>query len=474
LQPNVVVVLADQLRAFEVGCYGNLSVRTPNIDRLAAEGVRFDVAVTNNPVCTPARSCLLTGQYSRTCTGELGNVADDPPCPRRRRLVDPTMAEVLRDAGYRTGLVGKWHIDPSPMILGFDSALYPLTVHRYSQQTYIENDDRWFTVGAFSPDFEADAACRFVAENKDRPFFLYYNIPVPHNPIGPGELPERFANMFDPTSVPLRPNVWQDGRMAGDDTWFKVMRSWDYFWRMWGPCWNAAPSCGYPDAVGELPVDALPENYSLPDLAALYYGATSWADTLLGRVIGAIEENGLADNTLIVFLSDHGDNLGSHHLFNKDCLYEEAIRIPFILRRPGALAPIVNSEQIAQIIDVAPTLLAMCGLEVPESMQGRDLSDVVRGHSDAMSDNFAFIETDPSQFGQPTIGIRSPEMLYGMTLSTDCRTIDDDHAFLFNLKADPYQQSNLADAVGSDPIRAELKERLATWHQSTPWLIPGN
>jgi choline-sulfatase len=470
--PNVLVILTDQLRAFEVGCYGNPVARTPALDRLAASGVRFATAVTNNPVCTPARSSLLTGQYGRTCTGELGNVSDDPPCPRRRRLVDPTLADCFRAAGYRTSLIGKWHIDPSPLACGFHDALYPLTIHRYAQQTYIENDDRWCTVGPYAPDFEADRACAYLAEPHDRPFFLFYNISLPHNPIGAAELPAEYATRFDREAIPLRPNVAQDGALPHSERWFKVMTIWDYFWRLWGPCWNAAPECGYPERVGELPSDALPEGFDLRSLAALYYGATAWADALVDRVLAALEASGQADNTIVLFLSDHGDNLGSHHLFNKDVLYEEAIRIPYLLRAPGVAAGVAQT-QIAQIIDAAPTLLDLCGLPAPATMQGRSLAPVLRGDCDALPDNLAFIETDPSQFGCPTIGVRTPDALLGMTLSEDGRAIADPERWYYRLDNDPYQQHNLAGSPAHRAEIATLQARLRAWHEGTAWLEVG-
>ncbi len=469
-QPNVIIIMTDQLRAFEVGCYGNPAVKTPNIDELSRNGIRFETAITNNPVCTPARSSLLTGQYGRTCTGELGNISDDPPCQQRRRLVDPTIAESFRAGGYETALIGKWHIDPSPMITGFDYSLYPLTIHRYAQQTYIENDKDWITVDSYSPDFEIDQACKYIGKKHDKPFFLFYNIPVPHNPIGAAEMPEKYASMFNPADMPLRDNVWKEGKIAHDETWFKVMTIWDYFWRIWGPCWNAAPQCNYPGGIGELPEDTLPDGFNLQNLTALYYGAVAWVDDMLGKLLEAVESNGLADNTILVFLSDHGDNIGSHHLFNKDCLFEESIRIPLIIQYLGQIAPHVNNEQIAQIIDVAPTILSMCGLEVPDSMQGRDLSGLILNEQSSLPDNWAFIETDPSQFGCPCIGIRTPEFLYGMTLKNDERTIANDNAWFYNLQDDPLQLNNLCDTQQFFDIRNKLKSRLIAWHNNTKWL----
>ena len=136
VKPNIVLCMCDQMRAFEVGCYGHPVVRTPNIDRLASRGTRFDLAVTNNPVCTPARASLLTGQYSRTCCGMLNNTHVNPPNPKRERMLEPTVAEVCRENGYRTALIGKWHMDPQPQLVGFDHAVYPRYEHKYYEQTY--------------------------------------------------------------------------------------------------------------------------------------------------------------------------------------------------------------------------------------------------------------------------------------------------------------------------------------------------
>src|SRR5512133_2327311 len=163
-RPNVVVCVCDQLRAFEVGCYGNPVIRTPNIDALAREGVRFQQAVTNNPVCMPARSCLLSGQYSRTCMGELGNHVEfdaqgraylpEYPSPRRTQLPGRTLAEQFRASGYETALIGKWHVKPAPLLVGFEHAVFPRVHHRYTGQTFVEDASEGEVVNGFSVEYE--------------------------------------------------------------------------------------------------------------------------------------------------------------------------------------------------------------------------------------------------------------------------------------------------------------------------------
>ena len=171
--PNVIVCLCDQLRSFEVGCYGNDIIRTPNIDRLCQNGVWFDVACANNPVCTPSRSILLSGQYSRSCTGVLNNRAHTPPSLARECLKDPTLPETFRHAGYDTALIGKWHVRPDPGIVGFDHTLYPHQSHRNTQQTYFRRNGEGFVVEEFAPDFEIREVETYLESHQQRPFFLY-------------------------------------------------------------------------------------------------------------------------------------------------------------------------------------------------------------------------------------------------------------------------------------------------------------
>jgi len=467
--PNIILCVCDQLRAFEVGCYGNNIIRTPNIDRLASGGVRFETAVTNNPVCMPARACMLSGQFSRTCTGELGNVGGDPPVAERVHLKDPTLPEELRAAGYVTGLVGKWHIEPSPLVVGFDHAVYPLAIHHYQGQRYFHGDRLGDPVEEFGPEYERREVDRFLDGTGDLPFFLYYNISLPHEPIGPAEMPRRYWNIYGRDQVPIRPNAWREGHMAHDEWWFKTYLLWDHFWRMAeGEPWRPA-AAGYPQAgQGPLPSDALPPGYDLRDLTAAYYAATTCADDLIGDLMRNLETRGLMENTLIVFTSDHGDNLGSHHLFNKDCLFEESIRVPMIFHFPSRFAGRVNRTQIAQLIDLRQTILATAGVNGGARAQGRNLLPLLLGEREALDENHAFIETD-AMFGKSTIGIRTPTHLYGAPLK-DCHSLEAGDWGFYDLREDPFQIRNLAAADEQQDLRNILREKVERWHRSTAWL----
>jgi arylsulfatase A-like enzyme len=445
-KPNVIVCLCDQLRAFDVGCYGSSFVRTPNMDKLASQGVRFDVACSNNPVCTPGRSILLSGQYSRTCTGSLINVGE--PEPDRKVFAGPTLAEAFKSAGYRTGLIGKWHIEPHPRCLGFDSAFFPHHSHRYTGQTYFDINGGRRVVTGFSPDAEADELARFIESARGKPFFAFYNISQPHMPLA--DMPDRYKAMYAPAEVPLRSNVLHDGAPAHDERWFLIYL-WDYLY--------------YEKHLAD--TLTLPDGFDLRALTALYDGSVSWADDQLGELMQGLASAGLDENTIVVFTSDHGDNLGSHQLFNKDQLYEESIRIPLIFRWPGALAPRAIDTHIASLVDAMPTLLSLAGVDVPGSVQGTDLASVISGDEATVGENAAFIETSGGD-----VGIRTPTHLYGIKKAKDGRhrasDVIDDRRMFFDLARDPQQMQNLAAEPSA--VADELRERVLRWDRQTAWL----
>ena len=465
-KPNIVVVLCDQLRAFETGCYGNDVVRTPHIDGLAAEGVRFATAVSNNPVCMPARSCLLSGQYSRTCQGFLGNHAErladgtsampEYPEDRRRFLVDPTLPEQLKAVGYETTWIGKWHVQPSPPKVGFDYSLYPRVHHRHTGQVYVENDPpaRTHPEGfegdmpeGFSVDYEARAVREYLDTAGNRPFFLTWSISPPHMPLDDG--PEEFLRMYRAGDVPLRDNVWQpgeDGRreLPFDEHWFKIYL-WDFLY--------------YQERLPH--TEQLPPGFTLRHLIARYYGMTTWVDAQVGRLREALRANGLDRDTIVVFLADHGDNLGSHGLFNKGRLIEESIRIPLLWWCPSRWQSRVCDAGVASIVDVMPTLLELAGARVPDSVQGTSLVPAILGEGAAPAQ--AYVETTGGE-----IGVRTQTHLYGMQLDEARREIADPEGCFYDLAEDPFETTNLAGTDRQADVAADLRARLEGWHGETP------
>jgi len=356
-KPNVIVVFTDQLRSQALGCYGNGIVRTPNIDKFASEGYQFDLAISNNPVCVPARSSLLSGQHARTCVGSRKNETPGLLGSENRiKFPDKTIAEAFKEQGYKTFQIGKWHVDCKPSLLGFDESLVVDQI--FTKASFSKNEGEIYKVPGFSSDYELKNV-KDVIENHDseEPFFIYYNIVSPHMPLL--DVPYKYIKMYDPDQMLLRDNVWKNGQLPSDETWFHI-----YMWQtLYGE---------------EKPITAkATPDFTIKDLTALYYGSVTWVDDIFGEILRSLEENGLKENTIVLFTSDHGEMLGSHHLWNKDRPYEEAIRVPMIYRHPGKINSKVNKEQVTSLIDIMPTLLDLSGIEIPESIQGRSVASLM-------------------------------------------------------------------------------------------------
>ncbi len=473
-KPNIIICTCDQLRSFAVGCYGNKQTKTPNIDKLAENGIMFQTAVTNNPACSPARSTLISGQYSRTSTGSVFNCGE--PTEKRNAFTKKTLPEILKNHGYKTALIGKWHIKTKPENLGFDTALYPNVQHSYMGQTFHNEKDESFEVSEFSVQYEIEHVRKFLREKRQnqKPFFLYYNISPPHHPIGPRHMPKKCTRMFDPEKIKLRPNTNIDTDKPFDrGGWFEAINTkgetpetWNQYYRFWfNTYYNSDFFNSWYHGKPSKNSEPVPQDFDLKDLTALYYGATACVDDMVGQLMNSLEQNGLDENTIVVFVSDHGDNLGSHGQFNKNILLEESIRVPMIFYCPEKLKPRNSKKQIAQIIDIPKTLLTLSGINAPDYMQGNDLKPILTGQTDRLEENHVFIETDALQ-----IGIRTSRYLYGMQIDFETKKITNDALYFFDLKQDPYQQNNLAGTEKKKNTAEKLRRKLITWHKNTPWM----
>jgi choline-sulfatase len=457
MKPNILLCMVDQLRAFEVGCYGNPVIQTPHIDRLASGGVRFEMAVTTFPVCMAARSVALSGQFNRTCTGGVGNVATvdsqghiympQYPDPGRPHLKDPALPEILRSAGYHTTAIGKWHIHSWPQEVGFDHYLIPRVHHCHTGQHYTEDGGPEFIAPGYSPDFECARVERFLQDqaHAGRPFFLYYNISPPHCPLS--DAPEKYLKRYPPESIPLRPNVDLAQRLPDQEHWLKVYR-WDFRYYNF-----------------HLPYTEDLAGYDLRRAIAEYYGLATWADDCVGRVLKALAGAGLAGNTIVVFTSDHGDYLGSHGRVQKGDLHEESVRIPLLIRWPARLKPRLASAQVAGLVDLAPTLLDLAGVVIPEHLHGRSLAPVLQGETDRLEQDWAVIETGSG------VGLRTPTHLYGLPFQPGAQALAGRPHYFFDLRQDPYQLHNLAGTTQQADLARKLDERLRAWDVQIPWML---
>ena len=412
-KPNVVYVFADQWRAQATGYAGdpNLAGKTPNLDRLASEGVNMTHAVSTCPVCTPYRASLMTGQYPLTNGLFLNDACLNPDAV--------SIGKVFKRQGYNTAYVGKWHIDghgrsafiPKERRQGFDYWKVLECTHQYNNSKYYDGDDpkskKWDGYDAIAQ--TRDVQSYIMDHAKDaQPFCMFLSWGPPHAPYGTAPLKNR--KMFDPASIKLPPNFKGDKKSGRE--------------RLAG-----------------------------------YYAHIAALDECVGDLLQTLREAGIADQTLFVFTSDHGDMLGSHGEQKKQKPYDESIRVPFLVRLPKGLG--ANKRKVELLFgtpDIMPTILGLCGIPAPQTVEGTDFSAVIRGAAD-VPDNEVLIEC-PSPFGQWSRraggreyrGLRTKRFTYVRDLNGAW--------LLFDNQKDPYQQNNLVNAPEAASLMRTLEAKL--------------
>lgn len=436
-RPNLLFVFADQLRARELDDPSH-PLLSPAYDRLREEGTRCVNAVANCPVCTPSRAMLLTGQYPQT---NLVPVNDLP-------LPDDavTIGDVAKAAGYRTGYIGKWHIDgvprnkwtpPGPRRHGFDTWAVHNCIHNYLRSSYYTDSDELLQIPGYEPEFQTDLAIDFLITESDDPFCLYLSWGPPHAPYD--QLPPWFARMYDPADIDYPPN-------------FR------------GPDRSLLEPDAHPNAVGF----GLPPELTL----AQYYGAITALDQQLMRLLDTLDATGQAENTIVVYTSDHGDMLFSHGRMKKQQPWEESLHIPMVMRWPEHIPAGKDFDGCIGIVDMAPSLLSMMGCDVPAGMQGTDLATALCGGSQkAPSSSFIMdlmaVDQGLALGVKEWRGVRTQRHTYARHMDGSCWV-------LFDNVADPYQLCNLADAPEYAVLRQTLEAELQRWlaHADDPFL-PG-
>ncbi len=319
--------------------------------------------------------------------------------------------------------------------MGFAEADYWCTPHRYKNQLHIRNREAPRLVTGSEPGHMTANFERYISSGEG-PFLAWLNPGSPHMPLWE-TMPEAFRTRYGPEDITLRGNVPQP--LPYDPFWFKTYRVERYII-------HRAEDPEFREE--DFP---LPEGFDLRSLTALYWGAVAYCDWILGNILAVLDRTGHREDTLVILTSDHGDNLGSHGLFNKEHLTEESIRIPFLMRWPGQIAPgEVEGNRMAQLVDVLPTVLAAAGLPIPSYAQGVSLF--------APEQPAAFIDTPTGE-----VGIRTADYLYGYRNG-------DGKRWLFDLGHDPLELHNLAGTHAAASVEESLRERLARWEAATPQL----
>lgn len=442
VQPNLVYIIADEWRAQAIGLLGQDPVLTPAIDAVARSGVVCTGALSTDPVCSPHRAMLMTGQYA-----PLNGVTDNCNSSTAPMALDAAArcwSDVLKDNGYACGYVGKWHLDapteedvrwgegprrtgvvwdtwtPPERRHGFDFWYAYGCCDQHLSPHYwgsVGGPDQRIDVEGWSASHETDVAVDFIRRRRrDRPFALVMSYNPPHMPFD--QVPMRLRDLYrdaDVHDLLVRPNV-DLGTEAG-----------------------------------------LRAAESVRD----YFAAVTGVDEQVGRVVEALRGEGILDQTLVVLTSDHGEAMGSHGLMAKGTWYEESLRVPSIWRLPGVLTP-RRDDVLISTPDIHPTLLGLLGLgdQIPKSVQGRDLSSALKGEAGAERPSCAvYAHTSMTDQVGPSRGVLTHQWTYAVR-GLPAATEPAPERFLFDNVNDPYQLRNLADVDGAQ-VR-EMHELMTT------------
>jgi arylsulfatase A-like enzyme len=359
-RPNILFVMTDDQTVRELSAYGlNSILQTPNMDRIASAGTRFDRCYCTNALCAPSRATVLTGLFSHA-NGITGNSEKAGEVEALRSDI-PTYPELLQQAGYQTCLVGKYHIRQNPR--GFDHwAIHP-GQGRYFDPEYIINGKRVAKQG-YSSDLTTDMALEFLrSADRERPFCLVYQFKAPHRPFSPAP---RHAEMFSDVEVP-KPATYDDDHATrkiaeiSEDMKFEVSLERDY---------DDLPQ----DLTAEQKREWIFQRF-MKDRFRTIFGV----DENLGRVLDHLQAEDLFDDTLILYTSDHGYFLADHGWYDKRFMYEPAVQIPLVASYPRGCPKGLTSKALAMNIDFTPTILDFAGVDIPAGMHGRSLRPILEG-----------------------------------------------------------------------------------------------
>ena len=459
---NVLLLMSDQHRSHALGVDGDPYAKTPNLDALAREGVRFDQTYCTNPVCTPARASILTGLY----THNHRTWSNATPWPFEVK----TLAHHFGRAGYMSALIGKMHfVDAQThgfdyrldfndwyQYLGPKTKLYADELGRANSGSGLPQvDDLWrdfgdpwlearekdgrkgfVHVGRASKIAERDHFDSFIAREtvrylknfgKQQPFFLVSSFLKPHDPYMP---PERFARMFPSQSVQL-PATW--GKVDLEKVPREIRRRIEF----------------------DAPTPELADADAARTRIAMYYANLAHLDDCLGQVLRGLAELGLEEDTLVIYTSDHGEMLGEHGLWNKFVFYEPSVGVPLIFRVPGRRPANARCAAPVSHVELAATLLELCGLEKPAGLDGGSLVSLLA--QPGMARDMAVY----SEYGLRTKGakymIRRGDFKY-------CFYVND-MAELYNVREDPREMKNLALLAEHREKAEEMKGQLFAWHK---------
>jgi len=429
-KPNLVFIFSDQQSRDMLGCYGNPDILTPRLDRFASEGIRFNHCVSSQPVCTPFRGMLMSGQhplYNGAYTNDVALLANN----------GKYFGHVLTEAGYRTGYIGKWHlrggdrnrpVPPGKMRYGFDGVFFTNNCHVDFRPGHCyywnENNEKVF-FNEWEVYGQTRQALKFLDECKDgEPFALFVSWHPPHDwglyrdtLIFKYETMPELMSLYDPQKIRLRPNV--------KDT------------------------------------PAVRQAYHG------YYGMCSGVDNAFGWLMDKLKEKGFEDNTLVVFTSDHGDNLNSYeYKIAKNHPEDTSCRIPFMMRWPGRLRAGQVTDLLINPMDMMPTILGLMGLDIPGTVQGQNLSQAVIHRKEDVVSSVPMFFLNPSWRGVYTHDVTYAEGVldhYATDEQGNLKFKQVPVKVLYDRTHDPYQLNNLYGTPGAASLQKEMQKLTRQW-----------
>ena len=433
-QPNILIILADQMRYDCAGFSGNPDVKTPHLDRLAMEGVCFDEAFASYPLCRPFRTALLTGKYAHRTGAHSNRAVIDPN--------QPSLARILNAAGYKSGYVGKFgvhrsqspgFVPPGPGRMGFDDFVGFNEGHRYMDAIFYRDTGQPYICRRFEPDFQTEHAIEFMerARASGSPFLAFVSFGPPHHPMA---MPEHWRCMYDPEKIapPKGEKLNFSKPIKGTDG----------------------------DRKERAPENRSEVERKIREFVSGYYGLISSVDFNVGRLLNWLDAKLLAENTIVVFLSDHGEMLGQHGSYcgKKELPFRAAAQVPLLVRCTGRFAGGKRASSLVDAaVDTMPTLLQACGIAVPQATQGISYLSILEGGDIPTRDHVQYQllafkmnhgSEDDWKLSIVRRGIRTRKWLYVRKL--------DQPLFLFDQCSDRDELVNLAN----DPAYAEILTEL--------------
>ncbi|MGA2067253.1 MAG: sulfatase [Thermoguttaceae bacterium] len=430
-RPNILYIMADDHAAHAVSAYGSRINHTPHLDRIAREGMRLDCCFCVNSICTPSRACILTGKYSHKNGVPVFNRFDGS---------QPTAAKYLQSAGYYTGMIGKWHLGSDPT--GFDRWTILPGQGVYHDPAFLDSAGRRVIKG-YVTDIITDLAIDFLkGRPRQKPFFLMCHHKAPHRPWNPDD--KHFA-LYDEGDIPEPATLRDDYSTRSDAARETTMTIRDHLTR---EDLKADPPPG-------LAGDALLK-WKYQRFIKDYLRCVASIDDNVGRLLDFLDREGLTRNTVVIYTSDQGFFLGDHGWYDKRFMYEQSIRMPFLVRWPAVIKPGTVQGAMVLNVDFAPTFLEMAGCKVPGDIQGRSFMPLLAGRrpADWRTSWYYRYYHDPGDHNtRAHYGVRTEthKLIYFWKIKQwEC----------YDLVHDPDELHNLVDDPAHAAVVAQLKREL--------------